>query len=327
MPISQIILTSNTGGGGGGGGGGGSNTYLPWTVEWFQKSNATQPSTYPRVFGVATYPNQSIGFSLEGIYYGWAGSNAIGTGISVVHNAWQHWAMVSDGTVLSIYKDGVRVVTGNRTAMVANDGDSFYVGIDSGAGNGFKGLITNFRVVKNRAMYDPTQSTITVPTTPLWSNYYTELLLKAVDSNSLNTDSSGKSRTPWGSTNIAWNADTPFTAPPSAGPYTQFSNSSSSDAGGYYILFNGPNYNADLLNVKGGWTVTDGETQSGTVIGDAVENNPGTIEIKVDFNPANLTSWTFTQQYELGGSIETYTSGYGFIGYNGGIEWALDVIG
>jgi len=293
MPISQILLTSNTSGGGGGGGGGGGNTYLPWTVEWFHKSNSTQPSTFPRVFGVATYPIQSIGFSLEGIYYGWAGGNAIGTGISVVHNTWQHWAMVSDGTVLSIYKDGVRVVTGNRTARVANDGSIFYVGIDSDAGNGFKGLITNFRVVKNRAMYDPTQSTITVPTTPLWSNYYTELLLKAIDSNSLNTDSSGKSRTPWNSTNIAWNADTPFT----------------------------------VLNVKGGWTVTDGETQSGTVIGDAVELVPGTIEIKVDFNPANLTSWTFTQQYELGGSIETYTSGYGFIGYNGGIEWALDVIG
>jgi len=320
MPISQILLTSNTSGGGGG-----SNTYLPWTVEWFHKSNSTQPSTYPRVFGVATYPNQSIGFSLEGTNYGWVGGTGFAAG-NVVHNAWQHWAMVSNGDIVSIYKDGVRVASEVRTAMVANDGNSFYVGIDSGAGNGFKGLISNFRVVKNQAMYDPTQNTITVPTTPLWSNFYTELLLKAVDSGSLTTDSSGKNRTPWNSANIAWNADTPFTAPPSAGPYTQYSNSSASDASGYYIIFTGSNYNADLLNVKGGWTVTDG-TQSGTVIGDAVEINPGTIEIKVDFNAANLTSWTFTQQYELGGSIETYTSGYGFIGYNGGIEWALDVLG
>ncbi len=313
MPISQIILARGSGGGGGGGGG----TYLPWTVEWFHKSNPSQISSFPRVFGVATYPIQSIGFSVEGFTnYGWVGGSAYPSG-TVEHNSWQHWAMVSDGSALSIYKNGARVASSLRTSRVANSGDSFYVGIDSSASNGFRGLITNFRVVKNQAMYDPTLTTITVPAVPFTSNTNTELLLRATDSNSLITDSSSRNRTPWGQGGIAWSNDSPFTA---AGPYIQGSNS----AGTNIIDFTGGNYNSDLLNVKAGWTVSDGAGQTGTVTG-VIDLGGNYIRVSVDFTPTpGIYTWTFTQP-ALGGSIETYTGSYGFIGYNAGIEWALDV--
>jgi hypothetical protein len=316
MPISQILLATGTGSGVD------NSTFLSWSVEWFQKSNSTQPSSYPRVFGISTYPEQSIGFSLEGVYYGWVNGQSISTGINIVANTWQHWAMVSNGSVLSIYLNGTRVATQNRTTSgrVANSTDDLYIGIDSGANNGFKGLITNFRVVKEQAMYDPTFSTITVPTSPLSSNSNTELLLTAADSGSLITDSSDRNRTPWSSANIAWNADTPFTA---LGPYTQYTGQASTDGGGTnYIVFGGGNYNADILNVKSGWTVSDG-TISGVVIGDAFVFG-GEILVPVNFNAVGVHTWTFTQ-FALGGSIETYTSGYGFIGYDAGDQWALDV--
>lgn len=317
MPISQIIMARGTGSGGGGD----NSTYLSWSVEWFQKSNLTQPSSYPRVFGVATFPEQSIGFSLEGVYYGWVNGQSIAT-TSITHDTWQHWAMVSNGSVLSIYLNGVRLATQNRTTSgrVTNSTDDFYVGTDSNSSNGFKGLITNFRVVKEQAMYDPTFSTITVPTRPLSSNSNTELLLTAADSGSLTTDSSDRNRTPWGSANIAWNADTPFTA---LGPYTQFSNQGSTDGGGVRsIVFTGDNYNADILNVKSGWTVSDGSV-SGVVIADAYQIGSD-IYVPVNLDPDGQRTWTFTQ-FALGGSIETYTSGYGFIGYDAGDQWALDV--
>jgi hypothetical protein len=316
MPISQIILARGSGGGGGGGGGGG--TYLPWTVEWFHKSNPSQISSFPRVFGVATYPVQSIGFSLEGIYYGWAGGNAIGTGVSVTHDSWQHWAMVSDGSVLSIYKDGVRVVTGNRTSRVANSDASFYVGIDSSASNGYKGLLTNFRVVKNQAMYDPTQTTITVPTSPLISNANTELLLKAMDSNSLTTDSSSRNRNPnYGG--IAFNADTPFTA---ASPVT-ISGHPWNDVGTPAIYVHKTDFPGGA-NIQAGWLfVANNYTATVT----SATNPPGeyyVMTLSITSGVMDDSSGTFTQP-ALGGSIETYTTQYGFMLYNAGIEWALDV--
>ena len=300
-------------------------SYTPWTIEWWHKSNPSQPSQFPRVFGISTYPNQEIGFSLEGVYYAWVNGSAINTGVSVAHNLWQHWAIVSSETTLSIYKDGNRVVTTPRSnyGIIDDIASDFYVGIDSASSNGFKGLITNFRVVKGQGMYDPTQSTLTVPTVPLWGNTSTELLLKAAGAGSVYTDSSVRGRTPLGIGSNAFSSDTPFTVPTPAGPYTQFSNSSAATVGGNYIIFNGSNYNADLLNVKTGWTVTNG-TLSGTVVGDAVESEPGTIEMMVDFIPVNLTSWTFTQ-YQVGGSIEFYTSTYGMIAYDNGTEWAFDL--
>lgn len=316
MPISQIILARGSGSGGGGGG-----SYLPWTVEWFQKSNSTQPSTFPRVFGVATYPVQSIGFSLEGIYYGWAGGNAIGTGVSVTHDSWQHWAMVSDGSVLSIYKDGVRVVTGNRTSMVANSSDDFYVGIDSSASNGFKGLITNFRVVKGSAMYSPNLTSFTVPNVPLASTSNTELLLKATDSGSMLLDSSGRNRTPWGSGNIAWSSDSPF---PVFSPISAIAAVRDYGSIPHTYFFATANY-PDLVYVQPGWfwrEASSGNVGQVTQIQTVGEN---TLISIIPSTTLSEASGSFEQPSSMGGSIETYTAGYGFIGYTAGNQWALDV--
>jgi len=318
MPISQIILARGSGSGGGGGGGGG--TYLPWTVEWFHKSNPSQISSFPRVFGVATFPFQSIGFSIEGFTnYGWVGGSAYTAG-TVEHNSWQHWAMVSDGSVLSIYKNGARVANSLRTSRVANSNDDFYVGIDSGASNGFRGLITNFRVVRNQAMYDVLQETITVPNQPLTGNANTELLLKATDSNSLITDSSSRNRNPiYGG--IAWNADTPFST---LGPYAVNAFAVAINVIPHLYYFNDA-ANPNLANVQPGWTWTENDTgNTGTVTQSTVVGENRVISIQ-PATTLSSASGTFTQTAALGGSIETYTTQYGFMLYNAGIVWALDV--
>jgi hypothetical protein len=295
--------------------------YNSWTIEWFQKSNSTQPSQFPRVFGIATYPSQSIGFSLEGTYYGWIAGSGLVTSASVAHNTWQHWAMVSDGSTFSMYRNGSRVATTGRSSLgrILNTQNDFYVGIDSSPTNGYKGLLTNFRVVKGQAMYDPTQSTITTPVVPLVSNSNTELLLKAVDALGLDADSSSRSRLAVGTSGIEFSADTPFTA---AGPYTQYTNIGANSG---VLDFSGSNYNADILNnVKIGWTVTDG-TNTGTVTSNPFETDPGYIRMGISFSGNNTGTYTFTQP-ALGGSIEFYpSSNYGMIRYNYGPEWALDI--
>ena len=301
--------------------------YNQWTIEWFQKSNPSQPSQFPRVFGINTYPSQPIGFSMEGIYYGWIAGTAFGTNASVTHNSWQHWAMVCDGTNVSIFRNGSRVANAPRSnyGQILNTTSDFYVGIDSSPANGYKGLITNFRVVKGLAMYAPSETTITVPTAPLVNNPFTELLLKAVDSGNAYADSSGRARTAASTGSNAFSSDTPFTAPTPAGPYTQSTGQTGGGgAFGGILDFAGGNYNADLLNVKTGWTVTNGVT-SGQVTEDAYEIIPGTIRIGVNFEPTpGQATWTFTQ-YQIGGSIEFYTSSYGMLLYNAGSEWALDI--
>jgi hypothetical protein len=293
--------------------------YNSWTIEWFQKSNSSQPSSFPRVFGVATYPSQSIGFSLEGTYYGWIAGSGLVTSASIAHNTWQHWAMVSDGSTFSMYRNGSRVATTGRSSLgrILNIQNDFYVGIDSSPTNGYKGLLTNFRVVKGQAMYDPTQTTITTPVVPLVSNSNTELLLKAMDALGLDADSSSRSRPAVGTSGIQFSADTPFTA---NGPYTQFTNVAS----GSIVDFGNSNYNADLINVKAGWTVTDG-VSTGTVTSDASLMGPDYIRISVSLESEPGRTWTFTQP-ALGGSIEFYpSSNYGMIRYNYGSEWALDI--
>jgi hypothetical protein len=300
-------------------------SYNSWTVEWFQKSADPQPNSTPRVFGIESAPNQSLGFSIENVYYAWVGNTAVSTSVTPVHNVWQHWAMVSDANVLAIYLNGSRVALATRNSFgVVNDSsNNFYIGIDSNPANGYKGLITNFRIVKNQAMYDPSLTTIPVPSVPLGSNTNTELLLKAMDNNTSILDSSDRNRSPFGQGGFSWSTDTPFTA---RGPYTQTSNQSGQAGNGTYVItFAGAYYNADLLNVKAGWTVTNGSITS-TVAADAVENTPGYIDIGVTFDPVGINTWTFTQP-PLGGSIDMLTfPPYGYLLYNAGPQWALDVV-
>jgi hypothetical protein len=323
MSIIQTLIgsiVSSTSGGGGGGGGGG-NTYNSWTVEWFQKSNSTQPSTFPRVFGVNSYPSQPIGFSLEGVYYGWKGGQGFNTNQSVTHNVWQHWVMVTDGINCSIYKDGVRTnyfaVDGTTPVTNPSVESYLYLGIDSDPANGYKGLITNFRIVKGQAMYDPTSSSIPVPAVPLTSNANTQLLLTAFDAGSLTQDTSAYGRIPAGDGNITYSADTPFTA---AGPYTALY--PVSDVNVLYIL---KTSYPDIANVRAGWSAT-ADDFSGTVTNiTATDPLYYILTINVASGSFGGALVTFTQP-PLGGSIEFYTGSYGYIRYDAGTQWALDVV-
>lgn len=318
MSIIQTLIgsiVSSTSGGGGG------NTYNAWTVEWFNKGISPQLAGAPRIFAVNSYPSESIGFSSEGFDYAWVGgAPGISTGVSSVYGGWQHWVIVSDGVNLGIFRDGQRLVYQPRERMVTDSGASLYVGISSDASTGYRGLITNFRIVKGQAMYDPNQGSIVVPALPLASNSNTQLLLKAFDIGSVTQDNSPYGRTPWGSGGLTWNSDTPFTA---VAPITQTTN-----IGGSGIIdFTGSYYNADILNnVKAGWEVTDG-VNTGNVTSAPYEASPGYIRVPINFTAGGITTYTFTQP-ALGGSIEMFENGvnYGYIGYNGGLEWALDVV-
>jgi hypothetical protein len=123
--------------------------------------------------------NTQIGFNLTAF----TSSTAIGNhGMSVGN--WYHVAVVRGGgsnQTVSIYVNGTRVATASSvtaTADVATTGIAISAAEPSGATSGnFDGYISNYRVVKGTAVYDPTSSTLTVPTAPLTAITNTQLLL------------------------------------------------------------------------------------------------------------------------------------------------------
>ena len=320
MPITQILLTATAAqGGGGGGGGGGGNTYNSWTVEWFNKGITPQLVGAPRIFAVASYPAESIAFSSEGFDYAWVGgAPGISTGVSSTDGAWQHWAMVSNGSYLGVFRNGQRLVYSARERMVSDSTNSLYVGISSSPTTGYRGYITNFRIVKGQAMYDPGLSNITVPVVPLTSNANTELLLNAMDTNTTAVDSSGRARSPWGQGGFSWSSQTPFTpaSPVSVSPYASFQNT---------IIYVDSTTYPDIANVQSGWTFSSAN-YSGTVVG-VVSGPTYSIIVNVTAGALDSGNVTFTQP-ALGGSIEMFSNSvnYGYLGYDAGLQWALDVV-
>jgi len=91
-------------------------------------------------------------------------------------NQWTHIVAVRSGTTLSLFFNGTRVATTTNSYNFAQGGASVGSDADPGTVTYYTGYISNARLVKGTAVYDPTASTLTVPTTPLTSISGTSLL-------------------------------------------------------------------------------------------------------------------------------------------------------
>jgi hypothetical protein len=96
--------------------------------------------------------------------------------------AWSHVVLVKSSSTVSIFQNGVRVATITNSNSYSNTTDQVHIGTDrSVAGSKFTGWMAGIRMVKGTAVYDPTQSTLTVPTTPPTAVTNTNLLLNATN--------------------------------------------------------------------------------------------------------------------------------------------------
>ena len=100
----------------------------------------------------------------------------------VTQNTWHHIAIVrsvSGTTNNAIFLDGIRVATSTVATAFPDNNQSFNIGttiLNGAAYASFTGYIANVRVVKGTAVYNPTLTTLTIPTTPLTSITNTVLL-------------------------------------------------------------------------------------------------------------------------------------------------------
>lgn len=311
MPISQIIMARNTSGGGGGGGGG--TPPADFTIEWWQK--VENNSNNPRPWSVGLYSTQQLAISYEsGLSdYFWVNDSSVNnTTQSHIGAGWRHIAYVRSSGVIRGYINGTQYTPDvASTQLITGTTTPLYVGTGETAAGTYKGYITNLHIMKGVAKYT---SQFTAPTSPTLSATGSVFLLPALDDSTKYADTQG-SKTGTLTGTVAWSSDTPFTA---AGPYTQFTN----QGGTNIIDFAGSNYNSDLLNVKAGWTVSDGAGQTGTVTADAVDLGGNYIRIGITFTPVNApTTWTFTQP-ALGGSL--YFDGVSYLNYGASGDWAID---
>jgi len=294
-----------------------------FTIEWWQKVDNGGGSS-PRPWSVGSYPTQQLAISYEGKIsdYFWVNNSYINaTTQDHRGQGWRHIAYVRDMGVIRGYINGTQY-TGNITSTQPITGTTvpLYVGTGEtgGAGN-FNGYITNLHIMKGHAKYIENFTPPTGPTVPTVSSVF---LIPARDNVTPTADVSSSSHAIAGTSGTpTWTSDTPFTAPTAAGPYSQYSNTYGG-AGGEYagsVDFGGGNYNADLLNVKRGWIVTDG-TNTGYVINDAYEIF-GVIRMELTIPTPGPATYTFTQ-YEIGGSL--YFDGSSYLNYGASADWAID---
>jgi hypothetical protein len=312
MPITQILLTAAAQGGGGGGGGGGESA-ADFTVEWFQK--VENSGNNPRPWSIGLYPTQLIAVSYEGMssdYY-WINNSAIGNvAQNHVGQGWRHMAYVRRSGVVYGYLNGTQYFTVANNDLITNTSVPLYVGTGEIAAGTYKGYITNLHIMKGTAKYT---GNFTPPVSPIVSTIGSVFLMNANTDLTRFADSVGGKVTVGVTGFPVWSSDSPFTA---LGPYTQYTNVWGNDG---TVDFNGANYNANLLNVKAGWAVTDGET-TGTVTSDAVEIVPGTIRIGISFSRNDVGTWTFTQP----GLGSVYFDGGAYVNYGASPDWAMDVV-
>lgn len=138
-----------------------------FTIEWF--SYQTTLSGFQRSYSIGTYPSAVTAVSIEsGTFYYWANGPARFTASSAsTANTWIHWAIVRQGGVTKIYRNGTQLgsqiadtynlQTGSVALVIGNE--SSYT-----TGAALVGYITNFRWVKGLAVYT---GNFTVPTSAL----------------------------------------------------------------------------------------------------------------------------------------------------------------
>ena len=97
-------------------------------------------------------------------------------------NAWNHIVIVRSGTgtnQTSIFLNGVRVVNGTVTTSFATG--QLFLSYNNNAAAALGGYLSNLRFVPGTAVYDPSLSTLTMPTSPVTAISGTSLLLNATN--------------------------------------------------------------------------------------------------------------------------------------------------
>jgi hypothetical protein len=162
-----------------------------YTVEFWIYPTAT-PSVLDIYFSASAGAHDfQIGYSPSQYLYSNFPSIRSGTSGSIVNNQWNHVALVRSGSNVALFSNGTRV--GTTTDSTSTSLTNYYIATynaSPGSYNATNAYMSNLRI-KNTAVYDPTVTTYTVPSTPFVSA--STVLLMSTVSGAYLTDSSPSS--------------------------------------------------------------------------------------------------------------------------------------
>jgi hypothetical protein len=187
-----------------------------FTIEWFMRMPAAT-IVYPRVFSIGSYPNTSIGVSIEGsshtfIYWYNGVQHVVGNcNPTAIANGWIHYAVTRSDNITHFFQNGAQLGSTFYDSTDYNDrGNSLFIGNQDttpfGAVNApFIGYISNFRWTKGTALYT---NAFTVPSVPLVALPNTKLLLLTQTNDTAVVDSSGLGKVVL-QNGVTWSISTP----------------------------------------------------------------------------------------------------------------------
>lgn len=147
---------------------------------------------YPTVSGVLSNcvyfsTGTSTGVSLGNsgtstlLYSNQSGGVTLITGTGSTLNSWNHIALTKSGSTFAVFVNGVRIGTSTSTLYPTGNQSAFIATNSANTAQTSAGYLSNVRLVKGTAVYDPTLSTLTIPTTPLTAITNTQLLLSGTN--------------------------------------------------------------------------------------------------------------------------------------------------
>jgi hypothetical protein len=151
-----------------------------FTVEgWFNFSQINQVSGATVLFSTDVVNRFQINTLASGNviqFYENSGTASISVSNPIVVGTWNHIALVRTGTTIGLFVNGSRI--GSYTSSFSFDVGVLYIGQQTPgySNHWFNGYASNVRVIKGSGPYDATQSTLTVPTSPLTAITNTSLL-------------------------------------------------------------------------------------------------------------------------------------------------------
>ena len=178
-----------------------------------------------------------------------------GTG-GITLGTWNHFALVRSGSpgTLSLFLNGSRIATATPTGSLVDDSNPVGIGVRGGTDSYYlTGYVSNIRVVNGTALYDPTLTSHTVPTTQPTSVTNTKLLTcqsnRFIDNSAANSGSGFTATTV--STPFVYSFS-PFSPPISYNP-TSNSGSIFCDGSNDYLYNSDPIFDPNYTFTAEGW--------------------------------------------------------------------------